>query len=1305
MNRKHSSDDMPGSNHVDRLHRALDQFDYELATRICDELVALLRHGRALLAPKAAKNFLAQLRRKRRFADLARVAEALLASGNDANIIKRQYAQALIDEGKIHRGLALVEEVARNPTDSDDLSEAEGLIGRGNKDLFVAHGNVEHFRRALDAYGQPWKRDHAQHLWHGVNLLALTAYARRHGVTVPSLIDEYAIADELLNNVALLKRQGKDQHWDHATAMEACIGLGRYDEAIRWARSYVAFKSADAFELGSTLRQLKELWELDKRTPPGNLLLPLLEAELLVRHGGEVSLDVIDLDYAEVDRLAADGTLEKVFGRDSYVTWEWYRLGQERCRSVARIESLTRQGYGTGFLVDGGSMNRRWDGEMLLLTNAHVVSHDGGSDSLRPEQAVACFETEGDLRVKVVELLDSSPVGELDFSLLRLEKPIAHAELAGISSVEPGPPGEQRLYAIGYPLGGTLSVSLRDNLLIEFDSPLLHYRTPTDPGSSGSPIFDDHWQLVALHHSGSRELPKLKGPGTHEANEGIWIQAVRDRLDGEQPSGLSGPRPTSPGPTPSRSALPRSTSTPATSDAARTTYFQSTRTAPPTSQGSAMNNPQQESLVRKHLLDIAAQGDAAERIRDELPRSFSAKESMATPSRRAPSILDAQRGLENAQAGRPLSAAEQFAIEAIVLPKERPVTFVRNNTFEIPASPWEHFAQPSIRTNIESAIPSVGRVELPSNRRIPYGGTAFVVGPNLLMTNRHVAQLFAQGVGNQISFSPGETAGWDYVREDLNGQPQPEQTNTMLTVNKIVMVHPYWDMALLNVTGLPAAQRPLVLSTASPNGLVGQDIAVIGYPARDDRNDLELQDEIFQRVYNVKRLHPGKLQMRGSIRSFGKNVSAVTHDSSTLGGNSGSVVLHAQTGAAVALHFAGIYLEANYAVPTYELARDPHVRAAGVNFDGSFDVEDPLVKQAWASIGPQSEIRADISASHAESVTVSVGAARFVVPVETATASSVEQAAFDATEGMKTPFVAPRLEEREGYDPKFLDLDKGKVPLPTLTTDGEQLVARLEDDTFELKYHKFSVCMHKVRRLALFTAANVDWRRNKRLVNGRKPTRRELNDFSSKSSERWVTDERIPQTHQLPDVFFTKDGGAFDKGHLVRRDDVTWGSSFKDMQKSNGDTFHTTNCSPQTSEFNQSSRGEDNWGDLENLIQRESDTERAIVLSGPVLSEDDLTFEGRDLRGTVLVQIPSRYWKIVVVKGRDGKPEAYGFLLEQDLADVPLEFSVPDNWRSKMVRIEEIESLLFGAATLEWYKDVDQFDEVNGDRERRRRRR
>src|SRR6185503_16144936 len=87
-----------------------------------------------------------------------------------------------------------------------------------------------------------------------------------------------------------------------------------------------------------------------------------------------------------------------------------------------------------------------------------------------------------------------------------------------------------------------------------------------------------------------------------------------------------------------------------------------------------------------------------------------------------------------------------------------------------------------------------------------------------------------------------------------------------------------------------------------------QQVAVIGYPARDRRvPDDELMQSIFGNVYNKKRLAPGQVTEARS--------DVLLHDCSTLGGNSGSVLVDLATGEAVGLHFAGRFLETNYAVP------------------------------------------------------------------------------------------------------------------------------------------------------------------------------------------------------------------------------------------------------------------------------------------------------------------------------------------------------------------------------------------------------
>jgi pimeloyl-ACP methyl ester carboxylesterase len=303
-------------------------------------------------------------------------------------------------------------------------------------------------------------------------------------------------------------------------------------------------------------------------------------------------------------------------------------------------------------------------------------------------------------------------------------------------------------------------------------------------------------------------------------------------------------------------------------------------------------------------------------------------------------------GLENLRTGSELSDDELGALEAIVLPNERPVIDIVDDSFGALPAPWSHLANPPLRATIEAAIPSIGRIELVGRPGLPYAGTGFVVGDGLLMTNRHVAALFTTGVGRgrRLRFIAGLKAGIDFKREVTS------RTASVIAVKRVVMIHPFWDCALLEVVGLTEPHTPLALQSGEPAAL-RSDIVVIGYPAKDPRNDVALQDRIFGGTYQRKRLQPGRLGRYQKVRSFGNDVEAVTHDSSTLGGNSGSAVFDVSTGKVVGLHFAGRYLEANFAVPMWELALDARIVDAGVRFEpAAAPKRPPAWSAAWGAL-------------------------------------------------------------------------------------------------------------------------------------------------------------------------------------------------------------------------------------------------------------------------------------------------------------------------------------------------------------------
>ena len=351
--------------------------------------------------------------------------------------------------------------------------------------------------------------------------------------------------------------------------------------------------------------------------------------------------------------------------------------------------------------------------------------------------------------------------------------------------------------------------------------------------------------------------------------------------------------------------------------------------------------------LRKHLQAILAADNVNEGLELAGAAPALAMEGLEGMAADGRELELAVQGLEHFNADSEIFEAEASALEAIVLPRERPVVDILGGKFHEPPPPWRELALEPTRGKIFDAIPAVGRVEVPLHPTLPYAGTGFIVGEGLLMTNRHVAEVFTHGVGlKRLDFISGRQPGVDFKQEVIPSE------RIILDFESVVLVHPYWDCALVKVSGLPEDHPRLLLQGREPEGMEGRKVVVLGYPAQDSRNDLQLQNRIFRGIFQRKRMQPGRLQGYGRVRTYGNVVEALVHDSSTLGGNSGSVVLDVVSGRVLGLHFAGIYLEANFAVPAWELARDSRVRDAGVSFHQAPALGDP---PGWEPLWSQAD--------------------------------------------------------------------------------------------------------------------------------------------------------------------------------------------------------------------------------------------------------------------------------------------------------------------------------------------------------------
>jgi hypothetical protein len=128
----------------------------------------------------------------------------------------------------------------------------------------------------------------------------------------------------------------------------------------------------------------------------------------------------------------------------------------------------------------------------------------------------------------------SSPYSKLDATFLKLKKePKAKPLELHSSAMEMCDP-PPRMYIIGHPNGRDVEISLQDNYLVACNDTFVHYRTPTEPGSSGSPVFEPNaWEVVALHHRGTNMMKRIDGQeGFYEANEGVSIMRIQKETRG-----------------------------------------------------------------------------------------------------------------------------------------------------------------------------------------------------------------------------------------------------------------------------------------------------------------------------------------------------------------------------------------------------------------------------------------------------------------------------------------------------------------------------------------------------------------------------------------------------------------------------------------------------------------------------------------------------------------------------------------------------------------------------------------------------
>jgi endonuclease G len=252
----------------------------------------------------------------------------------------------------------------------------------------------------------------------------------------------------------------------------------------------------------------------------------------------------------------------------------------------------------------------------------------------------------------------------------------------------------------------------------------------------------------------------------------------------------------------------------------------------------------------------------------------------------------------------------------------------------------------------------------------------------------------------------------------------------------------------------------------------------------------------------------------------------------------------------------------------------------------------------------------------------------------------------------------PDYTTRQGYRTDFLGKGDKIVGFPQLSAALKQEAAPIIDpingNKFILHYLNYSVVMHKTRRFAMYSAANVSFAH--RFEMGR-------------PEDTWRIDPRISANHQVGNFYYKSN--QFDRGHLTRREDLEFGLTPQDALASAGDTCHYTNSTPMHAQFNQN---REIWQGIERHVLEDAIVNgrvNAQIITGSVFDELDPEYRG--------IQYPLQYWKIVAAINSKGKLFATAFIASQEAVVAQFGIEVTEvpvgPFKTFQTRISEIERL------------------------------
>jgi hypothetical protein len=557
--RSDASWDLP--HFLEQIKEALAARDTEAVTPLLEALDREL-HTRADPFPEEdADDILRTIAHWRQFATVQAAAESFIRAGLNHPNLRLAYARSLIEQGNSTLALsilpALVAETAKEP---EINTPARMLIGRIFKDQYIDSPErstskaVRSLERAVNEYYGLYRQD-PNNIRAAVSLAGLVWRARRDGIELTDAPDAAVLGAAVMNEIQSQRASSVSSlDWVlNGLAVEASLAAGHETAAAASLIDFANDTRVDGFSLAGLRRQLTSVWGLALGTEPGRSMLCVIDSAILHRSAGRVEIESGSLPA--VAAATADGheRLSAIFGAQPLRSLQWFQRGLAQSGAVVRIDSDRAASFGTGFLVAGSSLYEPLGPNVVLVTTAHVLSPDPSvADALRPTVAtvVRTNLTGGESVHRVGDVLFTSPPDALDVTVAELEPPLTDAPTLTPATASDAS-DVRRVVLVGHERGKKVAFAEGD--LLDRDEAMVHYRAAGEPGSSGSPVFDESWRLIAMHHASKPhgELPWSRAGVSGPIGEGISVAAIARELArtiATPPRTRAQPRPPSRGP-------------------------------------------------------------------------------------------------------------------------------------------------------------------------------------------------------------------------------------------------------------------------------------------------------------------------------------------------------------------------------------------------------------------------------------------------------------------------------------------------------------------------------------------------------------------------------------------------------------------------------------------------------------------------------------------------------------------------------------------------------------------------------------